>query len=490
MSARLARDTAVFFATRIAILLLSLGLTVAIAWKLGGAGLGGYGLMIALGYVFQSASALGLVHLFPREVGRHPDDTRSLFAAALTLAVPAAIVFALGLAALARALGYPPELRHALDLMAVSLVPGGFSQIAEALFVARGRADRAARLTAIENVLRCGASFVALLAGGELVALAWMFLLARIAGTLTAAAMIDRPLLGNARLAIRPALRDLTRRLPTFAALYAAAMVYLKVDMVLLSVLRDQAEVGVYSAAYRLLEVASLLPATAASIVYPAFARLREEDPAKLADLATRALTLLYVATLPILLSLSFGAEGIVALLFPNAAFRGTVWVLRILPWTLVPYAADVILGHVMLAAERQRDDLRFVALGISAGVATNLLLVPALGATGAALANVVASLVMAKLHVRFVHREIFRVRVDATLARALPAVLVAGAFLAYFGAHSPLWVIPGGLVLYAATAALTGAIRMDMVRSVLGERGSARRLPREPAVDVPGAEV
>ncbi len=356
--------------------------------------------------------------------------------------------------------------------------------------MARGRADRAARLTAIENVLRCGASLVALLAGGGLVALAWMFLLARIAGTATAAAMLDRQLLGDSRLALRPALRDLTRRLPTFAALYALAMVYLKADMVLLSVLRDQAEVGVYSAAYRLLEVASLLPATAASIVYPAFARLREEDPAKLADLATRALTMLYVATLPILLALSLGAEGIVRLLYPNAAFHGTVWVLRILPWTLIPYAADVVLGHVMLAAERQRDDLRFVALGIGASVASNLALVPALGATGAALANVVASLVMASLHVRYVHREIFPVRLDASLARAVPAVLAAGIFLARFGARNPLWVLPVGLALYGVVAALTGAIRPELVRSVLSERGTSKRLPREPAVDVPGAEV
>ncbi len=463
----LLRNTVLLFGTRIAILVLAFVLNVAIARVLRPEGLGSYGLMVVLAYVFQTSSALGLTYVLPRELGRQPHQAKLVFDAALAIALPAAAVFAGLLAAMSRGLGYDAELIRALDLVGLSLLPGALSQLAEGLFVSRGEGEACVVVTTVENVFRCVVSLVALAFGGGLVALAWTYLVSRVVG-FAATLWLMRGRLPKVDERELPAtLAALARGLPTFAALYVLVALFFKGDMILLSILRPRDEVGIYTAGYRLFDVACLVPSTAASVVYPVLARMRHQREGSEARLTNDSLTALLIAVLPIVLVMSFGAPGIVSILY-GAPFAATIPVLAILSWALVPYAADTLLGHAMLAADRQRDDVRLVGLGVLANLTANLLLIPIFGPTGAAVASVISGAVLAGLHVRYVARRLYPIRLHADAYRALPAALASAAFLWWARPHHPVWTLPAAMLVFVAAARATGAIRAGFVRALL----------------------
>ncbi|MFN7951011.1 MAG: flippase [bacterium] len=466
-SSRLLRNTVLLFGTRVAILLLAFVLNVAIARALKPEGLGSYGLMVVLAYVFQTSSALGLTYVLPRELGRRPHEAKLVFDAALAIALPAAAVFAALLASTSRALGYDAELVRALDLVGLSLLPGALSQLGEGLFVARGEGEACVVVTTLENVFRCVVSLIALGFGGGLVALAWTYLLSRVLGFATTIWLMRGRLPRVDERALPAAIAALARGLPTFAALYVLVALFFKGDMILLSILRPREEVGIYTAGYRLFDVACLVPSTAASVVYPVLSRMRHVQAGSEARLTNDSLGALLVAVLPIVLVMSFGAPGIVSILY-GAPFAATVPVLAILSWALVPYAADTLLGHAMLAADRQRDDVKLVGAGVLANIAVNLVLIPLWGPTGAAIASVISGAVLAGLHVRYVARRLYPVRTHPDAFRALPAALASALFLWWARAHHPVWTLPTAVLLFLAGARLAGAIRPGFVRTLL----------------------
>ncbi len=466
-SSKLVRNTVLLFGTRIAILLLAFVLNIAIARALGPEGLGSYGLMVVLAYVFQTSSALGLTYVLPRELGRRPHDAKLLLDAGILLGLPAAAVFAGLLAATARVLHYDAELVRALDLVGLSLLPGALSQLAEGLFVSRGEGEACVWVTSVENVFRCVVSLIVLAAGYGLVALAWTYLLSRILGFVVTIVLMRGRLTAPAHDSLWPEVRALATALPTFAILYVLVALFFKGDMIILSILRPRADVGIYTAGYRLFDVACLVPSTASSVVYPALSRLRHEREGSEASLTNSSLGALLVAVLPIVLIMSFGAPGIVRILY-GASFASTVPVLAILPWALIPYAADTLLGHAMLAADRQRDDVRLVGAGVLVNVAINLALVRVWGPIGAAWASVAAGAVLAWLHVRYVRERLYPLVLSRDVWRAVPAAAACAWFLWATRNGHPLWTLPAGLGVFLVAAVASGAIRPGFIRTLL----------------------
>ncbi|MBK7977227.1 MAG: polysaccharide biosynthesis C-terminal domain-containing protein [Deltaproteobacteria bacterium] len=194
---------------------------------------------------------------------------------------------------------------------------------------------------------------------------------------------------------------------------------------------------------------------------------MRHQHAGSEAPLTNSSLGALLVAVLPIVLVMSLGAHAIVSILYGDA-FAATVPVLAILPWALIPYAADTLLGHAMLAADRQRDDVKLVGTGVLTNLAVNLVLIPLWGAKGAAIASLVSGSVLAWLHVRYVRGRLYPVRLSADTLRAIPAALLTAAFLWSFRAYHPFWTHPTAVVIFVLGARVFGAIRPGFVRTLL----------------------
>jgi O-antigen/teichoic acid export membrane protein len=90
------------------------------------------------------------------------------------------------------------------------------------------------------------------------------------------------------------------------------------------------------------------------------------------------------------------------------------------------------MLSRVLIAGQRERDNIRVAAAGTVLNVALNLLLIPRWGAVGAA-ASSLATIIMALIITAvLIHRQLFRLDMGKTFGKALLALLPVAVLALY----------------------------------------------------------
>jgi len=168
----------------------------------------------------------------------------------------------------------------------------------------------------------------------------------------------------------------------------ALAVVYFKIDQVMLGEMVSEEEVGVYSTAVRLSEVWYFIPVAITTSVFPALIRSRERG----VEIYHRRLQQLYdfYAWLALLVAVffTFASRWVIVLVFGEQySAAGPILALHI--WSGVFIFLKVALSSWLLNESRLKFLFLSSGLGAAVNVGLNLWLIPAYGGMGAAVATI-----------------------------------------------------------------------------------------------------
>lgn len=162
-------------------------------------------------------------------------------------------------------------------------------------------------------------------------------------------------------------------------------LLYYKGDTLVLSFARSQAEVGIYSAAYRVLEILITIPFMLAGLMLPLFSEAwGKGDRARLAFLTKESASALMFLIAPMVMGTLVLADRIM-ILVAGPEFAASAGILRILIVATGIIFMNVIYAHVVVAIQAQRQMLPIyilTALGIGTGY---IFLIPRYGMWAAA---------------------------------------------------------------------------------------------------------
>jgi O-antigen/teichoic acid export membrane protein len=255
------------------------------------------------------------------------------------------------------------------------------------------------------------------------------------------------------------------------------AILYLRILVVLGSLVLDDRELGLFVTSARSIEVLSGLPLLIVSVALPVVSVAARDNPGRLLYVAQRLLEASLAIGIGIALMLSFGARPAV-LVLGGSDFTDAAPVLATQAWMLA--TVFVIQSCVMLlvAMHRQADIVRANLIGLTAVLVAGGILLPTAGAQGGAVAALIADVLLVLTMLTFVRQtEMGR---QLTLGTA-PRIALAGI------AGVAAGLIPGlpdlvasllsGLVFVAALFALRAvpSEAVDMVRSFTGRANAPR---------------
>jgi O-antigen/teichoic acid export membrane protein len=363
-------NAAVLAGVRVAAPVLSLVVVLVVSRRLGAEGLGRYSLAYAFLGLFGLLAAAGLPALLTREGARRPDELGRLLGGAVALSGGVSAVLTLAMLVLAS--GYDPATRQALSILSLALAPMAFCACGEAAFLASERTVPIAVVCLVEQVVKAGLGVTLLWAGSGLNGVLAAAVLGKVLASGVGWVWLGRV---GVRMERPESLRALAVEMPVFACSAVCATLYWRVDVFLLSWLRGVGEVGCYTAAYRVLDAAILLPQSLCQAWYPRLATGAAPDGYG---------RWLLASTAPPAVAIAIGAGQLVTLLY-GAGLEGAGPVLAVLIWTAVPYAWNRYQAYRLVAADRQTTDLAINLMLLAVNVALNLALIPRHGAMGAA---------------------------------------------------------------------------------------------------------
>ncbi len=405
MRRRATANAAVLAALRIGAPLCSAAVVVAVSRRLGAADLGRYSLAYAYLALCGLLGPLGLPGLLTREGARDRTALGRLLSSGLALGGGVSVVLSVVMACLSRLGEHDPATARALQIASLAILPSTWLSCFEAAFLACEDTIPIALAVLAEQAAKAGLGVAAVLAGHGLEAV----LAAAVAGRAVACA-VSIVLLRRrgVRLSVRAdlaSIRSLAAQAPVFALSSLCATLYWRVDVLLLSRLRDVSEVGQYTAAYRILDVAILLPQSLCQALYPRLAGGPQGRATGVPEYRAAALRWLVLLTAPLALAVSALAGPLLALLY-GQSFSTAAPLLVVLIWTAVPYAWSRYHACLLVATDRQRADLAINAALLVLNVALNLTLIPRYGARGAAAVTLVTALVYSGAQFSYLRRR------------------------------------------------------------------------------------
>lgn len=458
---RVSRNVLTLGAGELVSRLVGFGATVYVARQLGAATYGIIGFGFAVLLYLTSVTDGGLEHTGPREVAEAGPGVTDLVMSVLVARLVGAALLTGVLALVALAFFDGPE-RTVLSLYALALLPVGANLRWVHVGLDRTGSVAASRLLA-EGVR---VALILLLVHGPASIL--FVPLAQVAGDTAGAALLIVALPRGGihlrpRVDISLARGVLRRAFPMLIAGFLGVVVY-NSDLIFLRIFREVSEVGLYLAAYTLINFLGISGHLVGLSLLASLTRLRNA-PRERDALYQSALARVFVVGLPAAAGGCIVARPVIDLVF-GPAYAPSAPVLRVLIWSIPLVLLRGVPQAALLSAGHARRALQVTMWAAGTNVGLNFIAVPLLGMYGAALTTVAAELVRVTVAHRYAHAAGFPLPILARYWRAVTATaLMAGGLLVL--RPMPLWAtVTVGAGGYAVAFFFLGVIRIGRKRA------------------------
>ena len=176
-----------------------------------------------------------------------------------------------------------------------------------------------------------------------------------------------------------------------------AVLVYMRIDQIMLREMVGDQAVGVYSAALRISEAWYIIPVAVVSSVFPSIIRAKETSESLYYRRLEQLFGFMAGIGIAIALPMTFLSGPLVLLLF-GERYQAAGSILAIHIWAAIFVFYGVVQSSWFINEGLTRLSLTRTAAGALVNVALNLVLIPAYGGVGAAIATVISYAIAAFL--------------------------------------------------------------------------------------------
>jgi O-antigen/teichoic acid export membrane protein len=444
---------------------------------------GKYSFAITLVTLFAIISDLGMGTLISREITRDKESLSKYFVNVTAIKLATSLLaYALIIIAI-NFLDYPADTKFAVYILGLyALANTAIISFIDPIFRAFENMEYEALVGIVQNILTLALGALVMYLNLGFMVLMTVFVVGSLVGLATGVFIVFK------KYTIRRAALNLRFSLQFMGSLSAFAMnailvtLYANIDKILLSMLRGDAVVGLYSSVKTLVNVMLILSGAYNGAIFPAMVKAYVSNMDTLKYLYEKSFKYLFMISLPIAVGTTLLANGIVALLLGND-FTGAAAMLQILVWMLIFMYLNNMTGNMFCSINKQIVGSTLAGVLVVINITLNLLLIPFLGGIGTAVAAVVTEGLGFLYSLYYMSRHLHKIQLKETIFKPVAASAVMGAFVY---AANLLWpnVLVSvfiGMLVYTASIIVIGGLSSDDLY-LLGQVVGTERIKRAPA--------
>ena len=450
--------------------LVSLGSATILVRQLGISTFGRYVTITSLVALVGGITEAGVYVFGIREFSAQPEpDRRRLLANLLTMRLTLSFVGICCAVAFGLAVGYSGVLLLGIVVVGAGLLAQVTADVLSVSLLARLKLGR---LTLVELTRRLLALLIIALLAVLGVGLLPFLAASTVAGTL-ALGLLAR--IVRSSITIRLSFdwrtwRKLFAETLPLAVSVSIGAIYVYVTVIIVSLISSARQTGLFATSFRVTQVALGVPVLLLTAIFPLISQKSREHDGEADETVGKVLTVAAICGVWMSLAVVIGASFIIDVIAGHQG-RGAVSVLRIQAVVFIASFISTSSGLGLISRRRYRAMLIASSTALALNAALALLLVPALGARGGALADVMTETVVAialtTALIRAVPRNgiTFSVIAPVVLAGALSAM----ALLVPIGSAARAI---GATIIYFSTLWLMGAIPNEVISAARHMRG------------------
>ncbi|EKE19479.1 MAG: Polysaccharide biosynthesis protein [uncultured bacterium] len=433
---------------------------------LGKEGFGDYSTVLAFFAFFGSVADLGLYAITAREISRQDADEKKILGNAFALRLVSSIAVFLVTPLIVYFLPYSYEVKVGILIAAASFVFSSTYMVLNGVFQKNLAMDKVATAEVIGKVLQIGIIVLAVQMDLGFIAIILSILAAMVFNFTIVLTMVKKYIPLKLQFDFSYWKKFLKESAPLgYSAI--VIFIYFKIDTIILSILKTSTDVGIYNAAYKVIENISFFPAMIIGLMFPMFSRHILSDKKHFTHLANETLKVFIMLIVPLVIGTLFLSEGIIHLI-GGAAFSEAANTLRILIFALAFIFFGGLFNNILIAGNHQKKMLWMLVGCAIFNVSANIIFIPTYSYTASAVISAMTEFLVAfaglLLVIKYTH---YRPSIE-NFGKIIFSGAAMALFLFVFQSQGFFLLAIESSILYIAFLWLTKTITIKELKSII----------------------
>jgi O-antigen/teichoic acid export membrane protein len=445
---RIAKNTSVLMIGQIIITILSVIISVAIARDFGDVIFGKYSYALAFTAFFTAFLDLGYDTLLIRDVARDKTKADKYMNNAFSIRVLFSIIIFIFIVITINFGEYPSDTKILLYLLGIYGIIISLSNVFKVTFRAFENMEYEAAIKIITNFIRVCLGLLMLIMGYGLIEIILMFLFTALLDLLVSFLICYKKF---AKLKIEFDLdffkKTIKIALP-LGMLPVFSLIYVRIDTIMLEVMKGDAVVGWYNAAYNLtygfkpipqLFMTALLPLTSYYYVF-------SKDTLK--NIYEKSFKYLLILGLPLALGLTLLGDKII-LFFYGEQYTNSIIAIQILAWDVLLIFLYGCSAFILVSTDKQNKMMLIAASTALLNIVLNIFLIPTYSYVGSAIATIIAEGFLLASYIYLNGRYLHMIPIHKIVVKPIFASGAMGLFIYYFNNINLFLIIIISVIIY-----------------------------------------
>ena len=443
---------------------------VSIARYLGEVGLGKYSFAFALASLLLTNSDLGICTFLLRDVARNKKNARKYLSNIFTLNLFILLITASAIMIFVFFSIKSVEMVIIVWLATLGIFLNSLTTPFRMIWNAFEKMEYYSLIMVVERTLALLLVSIALIKGFGLSVLMLAFV-ASYAASFVLALIITTKRFTKFNLEIKVQLwLSLIRESIPFWLTALFMMFYFKIDTIILSAIKGYVEVGLYNAAYKLVEPLSFVPFIVIGAIFPAMSRFHIKSKEILVKLYEKSIYYLFLIAFPVGLGVTFLADRIIFFIY-KSQFISSSFPLKVLIWAEVILFINYIMGYLLNSINKQRLFTYSVIISALLNLVLNLMLIPIYGYVGASVVAVFTQVINFSLLYYFCSKNGYSINFLKTITKPILAGIIMVVLMFSLKSFHIFLIVPAAVITYFAVLLITKGIgneELDLVKNFL----------------------
>jgi O-antigen/teichoic acid export membrane protein len=473
---KIGKNMVSLFTGQLAASFLAVILSIYIARTLGQTLFGTYSFVITFVALYSVFFDLGYETLLIKEVAKDNLKANSYLNNVTIIRITLATVIFSTIIILMNVLNFPDTIKNLVYIFGIAQVVTSLSNLFKVTFRAFEKMHLEAIITITISLIKCSLGLLVVFLGYSLMTLAWVFLYVAIADIIINLIVCERKVVRTTFQFDRPFFRNTIAKALALGTVTIFALIYVRIDTVMLEFMKGSAVVGWYNAAYNLILGFNPVPVLFMSALLPMMSYTYVKSNESLRYIYKKSFKFLLIFALPLTLGIFLLSDKFILLIY-GKDYINSISALQILSFDILLKFLYLCLWFVLISADQQYKLAFCAAGGALINITLNLFLIPQFSLVGASIATIITETYILLIYLYLAHRCELKIPLKTIIIKPVIACAGMGAFI-YLLRDINIFILVGlSIVIYFGIFYLIKGFSQEdisLLRQLLKKKKSA----------------
>lgn len=445
---KIAQNTAYLFVAEVISKIAFFLLVIFIARKLGDIEFGKYSFAMSYGFLFTIIANCGLDILLIRNVAREKEKIKKYIDNVSLLKIFLSIFSFLSLVLIINIFEYDLNTKIIVYIFGLSLILSTFANTFRSVFFAFEEMSYESLIKISERVSIVFFGCILIFLGYGLFHIALVFLIISILNILFSFLVVNKKF-------VKPNFefdwkfwKFLLKDSWPFALMGVFWVLYLRIDIIMISLMKGYAVAGWYNASFQIIEALSFIPIVFMNAVFPVMSKFYFSNKSNLNMIYEKSFKYLLILVLPIAVGIFMLSDRFIYLVY-GKQFINSIFALKILIISLIFAFIIRPVNKVLVAIGKQKIPVYLTVIIGPLNIILNIILIPIFSLNGAAIATLISEILLFLITYFFLYKYSYRISLFKMSFKVIIASIIMGLFIYLFYSINLILLIFLSAIIY-----------------------------------------